>query len=132
MGFSNVSQVVNDVYLVDGNDFVLSSTNDLLLCNGSDRTTQRIIRRLITNPLSYIWHTDYGAGIPLYIGQPVSDYNFDNIKTTITSQIFLEKSVSQNPQPQIFLQSIQFGLFCQINYTFQPTGKPIVLSFGVE
>lgn len=63
MGFSNVSQVVNDVYLVDGNDFVLSSTNDLLLCNGSDRTTQRIIRRLITNPLSYIWHTDYGAGI---------------------------------------------------------------------
>lgn len=132
MGFRNIPQVINDVYLVLGNDFVLSSTNDLLLANGSNLSQQRIIRRLITNPPNYIWHSDYGAGLPTYVGQPLTSDNFDTIKGTITSQIFLESSVSQNPQPQILLSSIQFGLFCQINYTLSPSLQPIVLTFGVE
>lgn len=132
MSLRSTPQVVNDIYLVLGTDFALSSTNDLRLCNGSDRSTQRIIRRLVTTSPSYIWHTDYGAGLPTYVGQPLSSDNFDNIKGLITSQIFLEASVAQTPQPQILLSSIQSGLFCQINYTLSPTVQPVVLTFGVE
>jgi hypothetical protein len=31
---------------------------------------QRVLRRLLTNPGSYIWHLEYGAGLPQHVGQP--------------------------------------------------------------
>ncbi|MDE2024869.1 MAG: phage tail protein [Patescibacteria group bacterium] len=132
MSFRSTPQVVNDVYLVMGNDLVLSPSGDLLLCNGSTRTSQRIVRRLLTNPADYIWHSDYGAGLPEDIGLPISSDNFDNIRQTITAQIFLEQSVVQTPQPQIFLSTIQFGLFCQINYNLNPSLEPVVLTFNIN
>ena len=132
MALRNIPQTVNDIYLVKGNDFIISSTGDLLMANGSNLSNQRIPRRLLTNPGDYIWHTDYGAGLAQYVGQPLSSDNFDNIKQVITAQIFLESSVAQNPAPEILLQSIQYGLFCQINYTLSPSYQPAVLTFGVE
>lgn len=134
MGFRNIPQVENDIYLNLGNDFILTNdeVKDLLLTNGSTLSEQRIIRRLLTNPLSYIWSPSYGAGLPSFVGQPVSSDNFDNIRALITSQIFLEKTVAQNPPPQILLQTIQYGLFCQINYTLSPSLQPIVLTFNVS
>jgi hypothetical protein len=132
MAYTDIPQALYDVYLNWGNDFVLSSTNDLLLADGSNLSDQRIIRRLMTNPLDYIWDAVYGAGLPSYVGQPESTDNLDNIRSSITQQIFLENTVSQIPQPEIFMQTIQNGLFAQINYTLSPSQQAIVLNFEVS
>src|SRR5260370_37518584 len=56
---------------------------DLMVCRGIEPTgsltpssatvegEQRVLRRLLTSPGSYIWHLEYGAGLPAYVGQPV-------------------------------------------------------------
>ena len=132
MALRNIPQALSDIYLNQGTDFTLSATNDLLLADGSTLSQQRIVRRLVTNPLDYIWAPTYGAGLPNYVGQPITVDNFDNIKSLITSQIFLESTVNQTPPPEILLQTIQFGLFCQINYTLSPSLQPIVVTFNVQ
>jgi len=124
-------QVLNDIYQNYGQDIQVSITGDLLISNGSTRSQQRVLRRLLTSPLDYIWHTDYGAGVGNFVGQALSSDLFDEIRSLINSQIFLEDSVSQTPPPEIFLQTIQGGLWCQINYTENPTQQPIVLTFNV-
>jgi hypothetical protein len=126
-----VPQILYDANLNWGQDLSLSPTGDLLLSSTSVRGEQRVLRRLLTNPTDYIWHPSYGAGLPNTIGQSLSIDEFDNIKSLITSQIFLEPAVSQTPPPQIFLQTIQFGLFCQIEYTDNPSQQAIVLTFDV-
>lgn len=139
---SGSPQILNDLYLNNGDDLQLVSPKggDLLLANSSTRCNQRVVRRLTTNPLDYIWQPSYGAGLAGFVGQPLTsdDYgqdvtsdNVDNIRSIITSQIFLENCVSQTPPPQIFLNTIQFGLFCQINYTESPSLQPIVLTFDI-
>ena len=131
MAFSDIPQGIFDVYLNWGNDLVLSSTGDLLLASGSTLSNQRIQRRLMTNTLDYVWYPSYGAGLANYVGQPLSDDNLDNIRALITSQIFLESTVAQSPAPEILLQTIQFGLFCQINYILSSSQQPTVLTFDV-
>lgn len=115
-----------------GNDLVVSATGDLATVDDVKKSQQRILRRLLTNPVGYIWHSDYGAGLARYIGQSLSSDRFAEIKSTIQSQIFLEQTVAQTPAPEIRLQTIQFGLYCQINYTFQQLNIPVVLTFNVD
>jgi hypothetical protein len=126
-----IPQYYVDAYLNFGQDLQLSSTLDLLMADGSTLSEQRIIRRLMTNPLDYIWYPEYGAGIASYIGQPFTDDTYDNIQNTILSNMFLENTVSQMPQPDILFQTIQTGIFVQINYTISPSLQPIVLTFSV-
>lgn len=128
----NVPQVIYDVSLDWGNDLVLSSTGDLQTVSGAARSEQRVLRRLLTVPGNYIWHPEYGAGVPALIGQALSLDLFDQIKALIKANIFLEESVAQTPPPDIFLQTIQSGLFCQINYIDNPTKESIVLTFNTS
>lgn len=127
----NTPQTLYDIYNNYGEDLVLSATNDLQVSSDMLRGEQRVLRRLLTNPVDYIWNPDYGAGLPSFVGQTLSLDTFDQVKSLITSQIFLEEAVSQNPPPQIFLQTIQAGLFCQIEYTDNPSKQAIVLTFDV-
>jgi hypothetical protein len=46
-----------------------------------------VLRRLLTNPGSYIWHLEYRAGLPQYLGQPAV---LSAINSLIISQMFLE------------------------------------------
>ncbi len=130
--FRSVPQITNDCFHEWGNDLILSSSGDLQPVNGSAKGEQRVLRRLLTAIGGYLWHTDYGAGVPAYVGQPISQDLFEKIKSTIKSQIFLEEAVSQNPQPNIFIQTIQAGIYCQINYTDAPTKIPVVLTFDIN
>jgi len=114
-----------------GNDVKLSPTNDLLNITSLGKSQQRVLRRLMTPPGSYIWHPNYGGGLQQYVGQTLSPDLMDMIKSKILAQIFLEDSVARSPVPTISLQTIQEGLFVQINYTENTTQKPIVLSFNV-
>lgn len=130
----------NDVKLNDN-----SQGKDLLNVGGPNNGTnsptdagslvksqQRVLRRLLTAPGSYIWHPDYGAGLQQYVGLPLSPDNVDLIKNKILSQLYLEDSVAKNPAPETSLQSIQGGLFVQINYTESTSKSPIVLNFTVS
>jgi phage baseplate assembly protein W len=123
--------IIYDLYNDFSNDLLLSSQNDLQTCTGLIRSQQRVLRRLFTNPGDYIWHAEYGAGLPQYIGKPLSVDNFEEIKSRILSNIFLEDSVSKIPEPVIALQTIQGGLFCQITYTESSTQQSTVLSFNI-
>lgn len=113
-------------------DFIADSTGDLATVSLSTKTNQRILRRLLTNPGEYIWHPNYGAGLPQYIGQPLSQDLFDEIRALITAQILLEESVAKTPIPTIELSAIQNGLFCNITY-FTSHDKTIqTLSFNLS
>ena len=127
-----IPQLLYDISQNFGEDLRLSSQNDLLPVSDLERSKQSVLRRLLTNPGDYIWHTDYGAGLPAFVGQALSGDRFDEIRSLITSQIFLEPSVSQIPEPQILLQTIQGGLFVQINYTESATKQPIVLTLDLS
>lgn len=121
-----------DLSLTFGGDFAISQTGGLLLTSGTEQTKQRIIRRMLTVPGAYIWHTNYGAGLQRYIGQVLTQAKFQEIKALITEQIYLEETVAKNPPPGITFEVIPTGLFCQIIYTDAPQQSQQTLSFTVS
>jgi hypothetical protein len=119
-----------DLYQWWSNDLVPAATGDILTTEGTIRGEQRILRRLLTNPDSYIWHPEYGAGLPAKVGK-VSDV--PTLTALIRSQMFLEASVLQNPAPAIAVQLLPDGAaFVQIVYTDADTGAQTSLSFDVN
>lgn len=132
--------MINDLSQFWGNDLVLSPTGDVAPAAGVQRGQQRILRRLLTNPAvqnpdgstsaaDYLWHPEYGAGLPAWIGRTV-----DIPKTTalIRGQVLLEDSVARNPEPQITVSQIAGGLSCSIKYQDAQSGTPQSLSFNVK
>lgn len=116
-----------------GNDINLSASGDLLDVNGSLRTQQRLLRRLLTSPGSYIWHLNYGAGLGRFVGVNLSRQKSDEIKSLITSQLYLEESVAKQPAPVITLASVDgTTLSCRIIYYDAVTQAPFTLSFTVD
>ena len=87
-----------DVFLEWQGDFQLSATGDLLVIDGDVETRQRLERRLFTAVQGYIWHLQYGAGLPQKIGGTLS---VADIKSVVNSQIGLEATVAPNPPPFI-------------------------------
>ena len=79
-------------------DFQVSSNGDLLLVDGDDEVRQRLERRLFTAVQGYVWHPDYGAGLPQKIGSTLS---VNDIKSIVSQQIALEASVATSPPPQV-------------------------------
>ena len=113
-------------YHIFGSDLVLSSTGDLLLVSGLQETTQRIIRRLLTNQGGYIWHLAYGAGLPAQVGQIA---NAAAIAALVRAQIFLEDTVAQTPAPTIGLTVNASGVVvCDITFTYTPTNETSTLT----
>lgn len=108
---------------------MVSANGDLLLVDSVDLSNQRILRRLLTNPGDYIWHPDYGAGLPAMIGMPV---DVDTVKAIITAQIFLEATVMRTPPPVITVQPFPNGIFVEIDYTETDSGLRTTLSFDVN
>lgn len=115
-----------------GTDLVISNTGDIALTTGPQLTQQRILRRLFTTPGTYYFHPTYGAGIKRFIGLPLDNVTYNQVKSLILSQIFEEPGVAKNPTPAIAIQSIQTGIFIQISYVDLPSNQPIVLTFPVS
>ena len=124
---------LSDLYHYIGSDVSPSSTGDLLSVNSTVRGQQRVLRRLLTNPGDYIFHPDYGAGLPQYIGQLL---DIPKITALIQGQIFLEESVSQATQPIINVTPINGGITggvnVEIQYVDAITGNPVNLNFNVN
>jgi hypothetical protein len=125
-------ELLYDIYQNFGEDLSFSAINDLRIVSESERSKQRVLRRLLTSIRGYIWHPEYGAGLPAFVGTSRSSDRSDQIKSLILSQIFLEPSVALTPEPKIIFQTIQDGIFVQINYTESTTKQPIVLNFDIS
>ena len=124
---------MNDIFQLWESDLTTSPTGDLALVSGSTLGQQRVLRRLLTNPGEYIWHTDYGAGLAGFIGTPANE---TQITATIRSQIFRETTVSRTPEPTINVQVSSAGalsmVYVNILYTDSLTGETQVLTFSLS
>lgn len=130
------AQTLYDLNHLWGQDVVTSPTGDLGIATDATRSQQRVIRRLLTNPLDangppdYAMHPDYGAGLARYVGRNV---DLAKMRALIRGQMLLEDSVAKNPQPQITLtQPDPTTLSVYIRYTIAGSGTPATLSFNVN
>lgn len=87
-----------DLCLEWTNDFIVDATGDLLVVDGDDEVRQRLERRLFTAVQGYVWHPEYGAGLPQKIGSVLS---VSQINSIVSSQLALEASVAPNPPAQL-------------------------------
>jgi phage baseplate assembly protein W len=110
-------------------DFQVSASGGLLLADGDDLARQRIVRRLCTAVQGYVWHPEYGAGLPQRIGRPGV---VSTIKAIVVAQMTLEAAVAHNPPPVVAVtqDANNRGAFViAINYVSAANGEPITLSF---
>ena len=113
-------------------DLQFSGTLDLAIAGAAERSKQRVLRRLLTNPGDYIWHPEYGAGLPRRIGDPL---NVPELKALVVSQMFLEKGVARSPRPTVDVSEIGDGTgryVITVSYTDFETGQPAVLRFSPQ
>ncbi len=111
-----------------GGDVALGPTGDLGRVNGLERSKQRVLRRLLTNPGDYIFHPTYGAGLGRYVGKVV---DVAAIAVLIRGQMALERSVSQSPPPTIKASLIPNGIAVSVAYVALPDRQPVALAFEV-
>jgi hypothetical protein len=127
-----------EIYQEYGNDLVVTATGDLLTADGGELTNQRIIRRLLTTPITvinppdYLDEPTYGAGLPQFVGRPNSPEVEEEINGLVTSQMYLENTVAQNPPPEITITGLPDELNMQIKYTNLLTNQQAVISFSVN
>jgi len=120
---------MNDIDQTYGQDFGVGPTGDLQLVGASVRTKQRILRRLITPTGTYLWHQDYGAGVPEDVGADMSPDRLREIKATITGQVLQEDTVAKSPAPVVTLKPKGNELYCSIQFTESANNTPQVLTF---
>jgi hypothetical protein len=116
-----------DCFHYIGSDLQFGSNGDLQTVDSVQESQQRILRRLLTNPEDYIWQPTYGAGLPAQIGQ-VTDQAA--VESLITTKMYLETSVVQNPQPQVDFDFFLNGINCSIRYIESDSNLPTTLSFS--
>lgn len=87
-----------DINLDWKGDFAFSPSGDLATVDSDDVTRQRIIRRLFTATRGYIWHLEYGAGLPERIGKVAIPRV---IQAICRAQILLEPTVAKMPVPVV-------------------------------
>lgn len=116
-------------------------SGDLLVCRGIEPTgsvtpssatvegEQRVLRRLLTTPGTYIWHLEYGAGLPQYVGQPGVP---SAINAVIMSQMFLEDTVARDPLPTVRTAPIVDGISVNIAYADGNVGRIVTLGFDID
>lgn len=120
---------MTDCYHYFGNDLSISASGDLAVAQAPIVGQQRVLRRLLTNPFAYLFHTDYGAGLPGYIGRT---RDVPKITSVIRGQMQLEDVVARQPPPKIGVSPTPTGVSAFVQYTDQPSGGGAVLQFKVD
>ena len=120
-----------DSFQIFGEDLKFSENNDVLKVFHPEEGTQRLLRRLLTPKGSYIWHPDYGSGLPAYIGETITEELLEKLNADIKAQIFQESFVAKNPQPTINIEVFYDYIECMIKYFDTELEKYQQLSFTV-
>lgn len=112
-----------------GSDVALTPTGDFGRVSGLDRSKQRVLRRLMTPIKGYLFHRDYGGGLPERIGTIL---NLAEIRALIRTQMQLEASVSRASPIKVGVSQITNGVSVDLAYTALPDRQPVALSFDVS
>lgn len=99
-----------------GGDLSIGPGGDLGVVPVQANVEQRVIRRLLTNPGDYIWHTDYGGGLGSSVGAPYAPGYIENV---ILNQLQLEVLVAKAPAPQVQVNQSSAGLYPATSVTIQ-------------
>lgn len=112
-------------------DLSLTASGDLALVDGDDQVRQRIERRLFTAVRGYLWHLEYGAGLPQKVGETLTS---SQISSVVIAQMALEDSVSQNPPPTVTVwtdQNVPGAVMIRVDYVDAPSNRQIGLTITV-
>lgn len=118
----------NEISQTWGSDVDRTITGALATVTGTAQGEQRVLRRLLTNPGDYIWHLDYGAGLPRYVGRLNRPGEIEGV---IRQQLTLEPIVAQTPPPVVQITSILNGIFVDVAWVDAVTGEPATISFTI-
>ncbi len=114
---------MTDFWLEWNNDFRVSPQGGLVLVDGDDEARQRLMRRLCTAVKGYIWHPEYGAGLPQKIGDP---WQPTQIESICREQVNQESSVALNPPPIVGVAEVIPGMISiDIRYWSAQTGAAV-------
>lgn len=121
---------MTDFWLAWNSDFVVSGTGGLLMASGDDEAQQRLMRRICTAVKGYIWHLEYGAGLPQKIGDP---WSVSDIQALVLSQVSLEASVAVSPPPIVNVSQAPgpSTVSIDIQYTSALTGQSVQFNITV-
>lgn len=131
---------MNDLNHYFGQDLNVSPSGDLAIADTPTTGTQRVYRRLLTNPAlsdsagnpvaspDYTWHPDYGAGVPRKVGSPG---NVPATRALIRGQMLMEDAVAQQPAPQIALTQVNNTVSASIQYTDANTATTQFVQFDL-
>jgi phage baseplate assembly protein W len=109
-----------DLQLAWGGDLAVAPGGDLLLSDGDALATERVLRRLLTNPGDVVFHAEYGAGLASFVGQPTAP---QRIAALMAAQAVQETAVARLPKPQVSISSTQDGtLTAVLQYVSALTG----------
>lgn len=112
-----------------GSDLQVDATGDIAASDGSQLGQERVLRRLLSNPGSYLWWLDYGAGLARFIGRPVAPRR---IAAITRAQMFREAAVAQIPLPTVTISVSKDGTFTEnVSYVDANTGSTVVLTLPV-
>ena len=121
-----------DLALEWGGDLSFTPGGDLVLSDADILTRQRIQRRLFTAVRGYLWHLEYGAGLPQKIGNVGTTMV---IQALVSANISLEASVASYPRPKVTVteSTASYGLFIiEIDYFNATLGEQVTLSFDTS
>jgi hypothetical protein len=88
-------------------DLSVGPSGDISVAPARMEIRQRIVRRLLTNPGDYIWHSNYGAGLGKFVGEP---YSPDLVESTIAGQLRNESLIASVPAPVVRADAVSPGL----------------------
>jgi hypothetical protein len=117
-----------DIYHQFGNDLIIDSTGGLGLVHDNLTTTQRVYRRLVTNPGDYLWNLSYGGGLRALVGAPA---NGPSIESIVRNQLALESTVAPTPVPTVISEIVDAAngiVVTNITYADAETGDTSQLS----
>ena len=121
--------VLFDLSHTVGFDLSFDATGDLQLTQGREKGQQRLLRRLLTDTGTYLFHLDYGAGLPAQVGEQMDR---QRLQTLIRRQLSQEVGIAVQPAPEMTVVPARDGVSVSLRYWEVATSQSVALSFQLD